>query len=64
MFQLKFSLKICNNILIGGGPSKKRSLTEKNQSSYADFARSCRNYAGNRKIRITSILVLLCFIQN
>jgi len=28
---------------------KKRSLKEKNQASYAGFAQSCRNYAGNRK---------------
>jgi len=28
---------------------KKRSLTEKNQASYAGFAQSCRNYAGKRK---------------
>jgi len=28
---------------------KERSLTEKNQASYADFAQSCRNYADNRK---------------
>jgi len=60
MSQLKFSLKIWNNIVIGGGLGpcpgytlaqdlKKRFLTEKNQASYADFAQSCRNYAGNRK---------------
>jgi len=52
MSQLKFSLKIWNNILNGVGPRpldsppgyalaqdlKKRFLKEKNQASYADFA--------------------------
>jgi len=28
---------------------KKRSLIEKNQSSYAAFDQSCQNYAGKRK---------------
>jgi len=63
MSQLKFSLKIWNNILIGGrtqgpmGPSPGYALAQdlkklpdrKSQDSYADFAQSCRNYAGNWK---------------
>jgi len=62
MSQLKFGLKIWNNILIGGGrapwayplatpllKTSKNFPERKNQASYADFAQSCRNYAGNRK---------------
>jgi len=45
---------------------KKCFLTEKNQASYAGFAQSYRNYAGNqKKLIITDFLVkFCCFIQN
>jgi len=38
----------------------------KNQASYADFAQSCRNYAGIQKktLIIIGFLVKFCFVQN
>jgi len=79
MFQLKFSLKIWSNILIGGrtgplGPSpsyalaqdlKKRSLTEK----ISKIMPILPSHAGimpiiEKTLNITGFLVKFCFIQN
>jgi len=62
MSQLKFSLKSESTFwLEGDGPRgpiswlrpcprpQKTFPDRTNQASYADFAQSCRNYAGNRK---------------